>query len=85
MRRRVRENAVIGGGTILNHPTADVLDAYEPGDKRKQATIVTSYVTANYKTVKIFFVKKFLDPAMNSVQETDTNYPVLRYPDVLLM
>ena len=79
-------NAVIvGGGTTLNQPTADMLNAYEPGDKRKDATIATSYVATNGKTVNIYFVKKYLDPAMTSAQETDTDYPVLRFADVLLM
>lgn len=79
-------NAVIvGGGGTLNQPTSDILNAYEPGDKRKDATIATSYVAANGKPVNIFFVKKFLDPAMTAPQETETDYPVLRYSDVLLM
>ncbi|HEV7350295.1 RagB/SusD family nutrient uptake outer membrane protein [Telluribacter sp.] len=79
-------NAVIvGGGGTLNQPTADILNAFESGDKRKNATIATSYLAANGKPVNIFFVSKFLDPAMNAPQETETDYPVLRYSDVLLM
>lgn len=78
-------NAVIqfgGGGN--NVPTDDLIDEYEPGDERKDATVATSYVNANGATIPGNFVKKYHDvPAINN--DNGNNIPVIRYADVLLM
>lgn len=78
-------NAVIAfGGGGNNQPTADLINAYEPGDKRKDASLATSYVNASGQTIPYNFVKKYYDtPATNG--DNGNNIPVIRYADVLLM
>ncbi len=78
-------NAVIqfgGGGN--NQPTKDIELAYEPGDQRKGVSLATGYTNAQGNRVEAYYVKKFLDaPVVNG--DSDDNWPVLRYADVLLM
>ncbi|GAB4026836.1 RagB/SusD family nutrient uptake outer membrane protein [Spirosoma gilvum] len=78
-------NAVIAfGGGGNNQPTADLINSYEPGDKRKDASLATSYVNASGQTIPYNFVKKYYDtPATNG--DNGNNIPVIRYADVLLM
>jgi len=78
-------NAVIAfGGGGNNQPTVDLINAYEPGDKRKDASLATSYVNASGQTIPYNFVKKYYDtPATNG--DNGNNIPVIRYADVLLM
>ncbi|WP_080058920.1 RagB/SusD family nutrient uptake outer membrane protein [Spirosoma aerolatum] len=78
-------NAVIAfGGGGNNQPTADLINAYEPGDKRKDVSLATSYVNASGQTIPYNFVKKYYDtPATNG--DNGNNIPVIRYADVLLM
>lgn len=78
-------NAVIqfgGGGN--NRPTPDMELAYEPGDLRKNISMATSYNNAQGNKIDIYFVKKYLDAPIIS-GDSDDNWPVLRYADVLLM
>ncbi|UYQ94417.1 RagB/SusD family nutrient uptake outer membrane protein [Chitinophaga horti] len=78
-------NAVImfgGGGN--NTPSDDLVNAYEPGDLRKAATVATSYVNAGGTTIPGNFVKKYHDvPAL--ANDNANNIPIIRYADVLLM
>jgi hypothetical protein len=78
-------NAVIqfgGGGN--NQPTPDIETAFEPGDLRKDVSMATGYTNAQGNRVNFPFVKKYLDaPIING--DSDDNWPVLRYADVLLM
>lgn len=78
-------NAVIqfgGGGN--NRPTPDMVQAYEPGDTRKDVSLATSYVNANGARIDYNFVRKYRDtPVVNG--DSEDNWPVLRYADVLLM
>ncbi|GAA4453604.1 RagB/SusD family nutrient uptake outer membrane protein [Nibrella saemangeumensis] len=78
-------NAVIqfgGGGN--NRPTPDMVQAYEPGDTRKDVSLATSYVNASGTKIDYNFVRKFRDtPVVNG--DSEDNWPVLRYADVLLM
>ncbi|MGM9507252.1 MULTISPECIES: RagB/SusD family nutrient uptake outer membrane protein [Larkinella] len=78
-------NAVIqfgGGGN--NQPTADMIAAYEPGDLRKDVSLATSYTNASGVRVDYNFVRKYRDAPVISGDSED-NWPVLRYADVLLM
>ncbi|WP_138989469.1 RagB/SusD family nutrient uptake outer membrane protein [Larkinella sp. C7] len=78
-------NAVIqfgGGGN--NQPTADLIAAYEPGDLRKDVSLATSYTNASGVRVDYNFVRKYRDAPVISGDSED-NWPVLRYADVLLM
>lgn len=78
-------NAVIafgGGGT--NRPTQDLIDAYEPGDIRKDFSLATSYVNASGQTIQDVYVRKYRsNPAING--DNANNIPIIRYADVLLM
>lgn len=75
--------------TGLNLPTRGMLDAYEPGDERKDASIGlyidpenTQHGIAIGDTIP--YVKKYDSP--HSVRGvTNDNWPVYRYADILLM
>lgn len=86
-----------------NVPTDDMLNTYEPGDSRKDASIgiaegviasdgsfviqasksIEGYVVPAGKIAKPF-VKKYLHPHSRE-RNTDDNWPVYRYSNVLLM
>ncbi|MHA4808628.1 RagB/SusD family nutrient uptake outer membrane protein [Flavitalea flava] len=84
----------VGGGYGWNQPTQEFVDAYESGDKRKDATLLyqgcpsfdgKSY-SAGFSTTG-YNVRKFLVPLSVS-PDYNTNpedFPVLRYADILLM
>jgi hypothetical protein len=89
-----RNTTFVGGAYGWNQPTQEFVDSYEPGDKRKDLTILyqgcpdfngnkylSSYSTTGYN------VRKFLVPTSVSPQYNTSNedFPVLRYADVLLM
>ncbi len=77
--------AVTGLGNPLgqNIPTDAIAAAYETGDLRKNASMQTTY-TLNGNTVTHNYVAKYLgQPAANL--DSDNNWIVLRYADVLLM
>lgn len=78
-------NGSIGG---WNTPSEDIIAAYENGDKRKGASIADGYTTANGTIVAQPFIKKYLHlplPAPNgSAPNTNENWPVYRYSEVLL-
>ena len=81
-----------------NTPTASLVAAYEPGDRRKDATILFSGQDDGYgKTVpayptvpRLYWNKKvYPEPSMQSFtgsrQNKWLNHSILRYSDVLLM
>jgi hypothetical protein len=97
----VTANTLLTGG--WNVPTQDLLDAYEPGDKRKDASIavaegvpdsdgefkaeavksIVNYQTPPGKIARLF-VRKYLH-AHGRGANTDDNWPLYRYADVLLL
>jgi len=73
-----------GGGGGFNRPTADLVKAYEPGDLRKDASLLTTYKNAQGRDVADAYVVKFRQQgALNA--DSDVDFPILRYADVLLM
>jgi tetratricopeptide (TPR) repeat protein len=84
---RVSKGAVTGyaagsnGGR--NVPTNDIIAAYEPGDVRKDISLKTSF-TLDAKVYPVPYVTKY-NYAHTIVNRTNTNWPILRYADVLLM
>lgn len=70
-------NQTFGG---WNTPTEDLINSYEDGDKRKNASI--GYYTAGAITYP--YIKKYLHEHAN-FNNTDDNWPVYRYSDVLLL
>ncbi|MCU0451650.1 MAG: RagB/SusD family nutrient uptake outer membrane protein [Bernardetiaceae bacterium] len=76
----------VGGGTGngFNRPTADMERAYEPGDLRKEASMLTSYRNAAGAVVSANYVVKFRQQGALA-GDSDVDFPILRYADVLLM
>lgn len=84
----------VGGGYGWNQPTQEFVNAYETGDKRKDQTVLyaggPNFDGKVYKStysVTGYNLRKFLVPKSIS-PDYDTNpsdFPVLRYADVLLM
>lgn len=84
--------APIGSGTAVvavgnplgqNIPTAEMDAAYEANDLRKAASMKNSYVLSGKTTLHNYVVKYSGTPAANL--DSDNNWIVLRYADVLLM
>lgn len=74
-------SAVIAGdGDGLNYPTND-LDTVSTGDPRK-ATIIGVYGSGSAAKL---YVKKYIPPQPSLNDDTENDWPVLRYSDVLLM
>ena len=74
-------SAVIAGdGDGLNYPTND-LDTLTNGDGRK-ATLIGVYGTG---TAAKLYVKKYIPPQPSVNDDTENDWPVLRFADVLLM
>lgn len=75
----------------LNIPTPDIINAYEPGDKRKDASIGYYANPDNNNAFESFpggnipFIKKFYHPPFPNNGWTNENWPVYRYAHVLLM
>lgn len=78
-------NAVINfGGGGNNRPTQDLIDAFEPGDIRRDFSLATSYVNASGQVIQDVFVRKYRSNPVISGDNAN-NIPVIRYADVLLM
>jgi len=75
-------NQTTGG---WDKPTPDLIAAYEPGDKRKTASIGFSYVDGNGKTVNDVYVIKYTHPPYSVFGNTGDDWMVYRYADVLLL
>ncbi|QJD78782.1 RagB/SusD family nutrient uptake outer membrane protein [Spirosoma rhododendri] len=71
-----------GGGN--NIPTADLERSYEANDPRKAISMATSYTSTSGARVDAYYIKKYLDPPV-VVNDSEDDWYVLRYADVLLM
>ena len=89
-----RNTNFVAGAYGWNQPTQEFVDNYEPGDTRKDMTILyqgcpdfngniynSTYSTTGYN-VRKFLVPTSVSPQYNTSAE---DFPVLRYADVLLM
>ncbi|GAA4457033.1 RagB/SusD family nutrient uptake outer membrane protein [Nibrella saemangeumensis] len=75
-----------GGGLGFNKPTADIERAFETGDLRKEISMATGYTGSNGSFVAAPYVRKWIPSTPITVAgDTDNNFMVLRYADVLLM
>ncbi len=62
------------------------VNSFEPIDKRKDVSILESYVNGNGVVVQIKpHVFKYFNPNGPTPSDTDTNWPIFRYADILLM
>lgn len=74
-----------GLGNNRNRPMQELYDSYEPGDERRDISMATSYVNpANGETVEALHILKFRSQPFTN-NDSDLNWPVFRYADVLLM
>lgn len=70
-----------------NIPTEDLVDAYEEGDLRRDASLHTSWTNSNGQLVTGLsgrFTNKFRHLPIQGGGSSD-NWPILRYADVILM
>ncbi|WP_073229402.1 RagB/SusD family nutrient uptake outer membrane protein [Pedobacter caeni] len=66
-----------------NTPTTDLIAAYEPGDLRKAISLAEGF-TGSSGFVAVPYVKKYNQGFVQPGQ-TNVNFPVIRYADVLLL
>ncbi|MGC4101945.1 RagB/SusD family nutrient uptake outer membrane protein [Ferruginibacter sp.] len=72
-------SAVINGsGLGYNYPTNDIDTALTVADARKNVSM------GSYSTSKLLYVKKFLTPVATA-NDGESDWPVLRYADIILM
>ena len=74
---------VVGTAYGRNLPTADIIAAYETGDRRKNTSVALSY-QLNGQTINDPYTLKYRDVPFVEGDAND-NWTVLRYADVLLM
>lgn len=72
-----------GADSGWNIPTADMLEAYEDGDLRKDKSINTSFIDPNTQRI-VPYVIKYQSPHAVRYQ-TNENFPVYRLADAYLM
>src|SRR5690606_10861856 len=83
----MRSNIIINNSwSGWNLPTDDLIDAFEPGDIRKEASVAI-WTGPDYDgvTKQIPYVGKYKPPVSATDDRTGDNIYVLRYADVLLM
>lgn len=82
-----RVNGVAGFGD--DPPTENLYRTYSPTDRRRDVTLrlysATSTPAAPASVVFPCYVNKYLDPTATATAEGSNNFPIIRYPDVLLM
>lgn len=64
-----------------------LINAYEPGDVRKNLTVKTQFIAANGQVDNANYFIKFREPGKVITNRYDwpINFPIIRYADVLLM
>jgi hypothetical protein len=82
-----RVNGVAGFGD--DPPTENLYKTYRADDKRRSVTMklysATTTPAAPSSVLFPCYVYKYLDPAATANGDGGNNYPIIRYPDVLLM
>ncbi|QEM11493.1 RagB/SusD family nutrient uptake outer membrane protein [Mucilaginibacter rubeus] len=66
-----------------NIPTQDLVNAFEDGDERKDASLID--FTSDEYGIDLPFIKKYTGPKTAVKGVTPNNFPVYRYADVYLM
>lgn len=74
----IAATGVPGGGLGYNLATADLVEAFEPGDLRKDITMAVDPNGVSYTI-------KYNDPGMTAGNNSGHNFYILRYADVLLL
>jgi hypothetical protein len=65
----------------LNLGTEDLYNAFDPADPRR-AVAIERFPAG---VAPVYFTRKFVDPGLNQNFNSDVDWPVIRYADVLLM
>lgn len=85
------DNVIFGQGRSFNYPTQDVINAFEPGDARKDVTLQERYyrketgIWVENDGVQVSrYVNKFLSP-VTVRNDGENDFPVMRVGDVLLL
>ncbi|GAA4799202.1 RagB/SusD family nutrient uptake outer membrane protein [Olivibacter ginsenosidimutans] len=71
-----------GSGRIV--PTLDMMNTYETGDKRKEASVGDTVTLADGSNVYARYGKKFVDWKATDLEDGSVTFTILRYADVLL-
>jgi len=79
---QVFKGDLLGGGRCV--PTQSLLDAYEPDDKRKEASVGDQLQVSNAMLTSRF-CKKFIDYNVTILSDGGVNFTAFRYADILLM
>ncbi|MBQ9891757.1 MAG: RagB/SusD family nutrient uptake outer membrane protein [Bacteroidales bacterium] len=80
---------VMGSPKHYNFPSDDLIAAFDPADKRKDVTLKENY----YNPISGVLVEgasgrycnKFIDPDMTAENDAETDWPVIRLADVMLL
>ncbi|WP_046243313.1 RagB/SusD family nutrient uptake outer membrane protein [Hymenobacter terrenus] len=72
-----------GNGGGFNTPTVDLINAYEAGDARKNASLLTTFMSGPTVVNSAYCVKFRQQGAVSG--DADSDFPVLRFGDVVLM
>lgn len=73
-----------GQGFGRNRPTEAMRSSYEAGDKRFEISMGTSWINASNNVIRANYIKKYIgNPPVEN--DSDNNFIVFRYADVLLM
>lgn len=73
-----------GQGFGRNRPTVSLVNAFEEGDLRLEPSLGTSYINNEGEVIESRHIRKYQsDPPTEN--DSDTNFVVFRYADVLLM
>jgi len=83
-----------GTGSGIARVTPSLFNLYQPGDTRKAVNFITSYASGNTTVnlslldpdpAKGIYFQKLWDRSAKTNGGEGTSYPVMRYPDILLM
>jgi hypothetical protein len=67
-----------------NMPTRSIMEDFEDGDLRKDVSFKTGFFNSENEWIPVQYINKFSDQGTIAGQTND-NWPILRYSDVLLM
>jgi starch-binding outer membrane protein, SusD/RagB family len=70
-------NSVAGRGFGSFQPTQEIYDSYSPTDKRREVFFVRG-------TDSKYYVNKWIDTDATTENQSDNNYPLMRYAEVVL-
>lgn len=82
-----RELGISSGGSPYSPIVSnDLIEAYEPGDKRYSHTIQNVWLQNDGKLIENHpFSRKFANGSSSAQNTWDINWPIIRYTDVLMM